>query len=330
MDESDFGKRDARGHWAPDRPIEYPPVFVLPLRIGAGLRWILRGYLLSWNLFYAALAVAIWLWASPGVDTASRLQPGWIALLLLRNAAIVALFFGAWHMRLYLQKRQGTAFKFNAKWPEGKNPRFFGGTQLSENIVLTFLSGVTIWTAYEVLVLWAFANGFFATFGWSAHPVYLTLLFLAVPLFRELHFYAIHRLIHWPPLYRRMHRTHHKNTNPSPWSGLAMHPAEHLFYFSGVLIHILVPAHPVIAMFQLFHAALTPAQGHSGFDRVVLGDARAMQTHAYAHYLHHKHFECNYADGVLPLDRWFGTFCDGTPQSIKAIRARTANPEAGG
>ena len=26
-------------------------------------------------------------------------------------------------------------------------------------------------------------------------------------------------------------------------------------------------------------------------------------THSYAHYLHHKYFECNYADGAIPLDR---------------------------
>lgn len=322
MDDTDFGRRDARGHWAPFRRIAYPPVFLWPPRLVGIWRWFLYEYLFSWNLFYAAVTLGAWLWLTPDRDTLSQLRPGWVGLLFLRNAGFVAIFFGAWHGWLYWQKRQGTAFKFNGTWPQGRNPRFFGGAQLTENVALTFLSGVTIWTAYEALALWAFANGLFATLSWSDNPVYLAVLFMAVPLFREVHFYAIHRLIHWPPLYRRLHRTHHKNTNPTPWSGLAMHPGEHLLYFSGVLIHLVIPAHPLHAMFQLIHAGLTPAAGHTGFDRVVLGDDRAIETHAYAHYLHHKHFECNYADGVIPLDRWFGSFCDGSPEAIQAMRSK--------
>ena len=43
---------------------------------------------------------------------------------------------------------------------------------------------------------------------------------------------------------------------------------------------------------------------------------------SYAHYLHHKYFECNYADGILPLDRWFGTLHDGSEKSFDKMRAR--------
>ena len=115
-------------------------------------------------------------------------------------------------------------------------------------------------------------------------------------------------MIHWPPLYRTVHTLHHNNVNPGPWSGLAMHPVEHLLYFSGALIHLIVPSHPFHAAFHLMHAAVTPAQGHVGFDKVVVGEDSHFDTHAFAHYLHHKYFECNYADGAIPLDRWFGTF----------------------
>jgi sterol desaturase/sphingolipid hydroxylase (fatty acid hydroxylase superfamily) len=43
---------------------------------------------------------------------------------------------------------------------------------------------------------------------------------------------------------------------------------------------------------------------------------------AHAHYLHHKHFECNYADGILPLDRWFGTFHDGSLEAQEKMKKR--------
>jgi sterol desaturase/sphingolipid hydroxylase (fatty acid hydroxylase superfamily) len=47
-----------------------------------------------------------------------------------------------------------------------------------------------------------------------------------------------------------------------------------------------------------------------------------VDTHAFAHYLHHKYFEVNYADGSLPLDKWFGTWHDGTKEGQVLMDAR--------
>ena len=62
--------------------------------------------------------------------------------------------------------------------------------------------------------------------------------------------------------------------------------------------------------------------GHIGFDKMVVGDEKAMDTHAYAHYLHHKHFEVNYADGMVPWDKWAGTWHDGTEEGDALMRER--------
>ena len=40
-----------------------------------------------------------------------------------------------------------------------------------------------------------------------------------------------------------------------------------------------------------------------------------------AHYPHQKSLECNYADGTVPVDNWFGSFHDGTPGSRTRIWA---------
>jgi sterol desaturase/sphingolipid hydroxylase (fatty acid hydroxylase superfamily) len=101
-----------------------------------------------------------------------------------------------------------------------------------------------------------------------------------------------------------------------------MHPIEHLLYFSGVLIHWIVPSNPVHAIFHLAHAGLAPAPGHAGFDKIVVGEESAIDTHSYDHYLHHKYFECNYADGVIPLDKWFGTFHDGSSEAQERMDKR--------
>ena len=42
----------------------------------------------------------------------------------------------------------------------------------------------------------------------------------------------------------------------------------------------------------------------------------------YIHYLHHKYFEVNYGDGLIPLDRWFGTFHDGSDAGDALMKAR--------
>jgi sterol desaturase/sphingolipid hydroxylase (fatty acid hydroxylase superfamily) len=46
-----------------------------------------------------------------------------------------------------------------------------------------------------------------------------------------------------------------------------------------------------------------------------------VRTNGYAHYLHHKLFEVNYSDGAVPLDRWFGSFHDGSPDAMERLRA---------
>jgi len=144
-----------------------------------------------------------------------------------------------------------------------------------------------------------------------------------IPVFRDVHFYLIHRLIHWGPLYRWVHYLHHNNVNVGPVTGLAMHPVEHLLYWSGVLVHWVIPSHPIHILWHLQHAALTPQQGHVGFARVVLPGGVEVTTSDYFHYLHHKYFECNYGpDAALPLDKWFGSFHDGTDAATEAMNAR--------
>ncbi len=324
MDDALYGTRDRRGDWKPNRLLSYPPVFVWPAKPLAFAKWLFGypGYILPWNLFYGLVGVLLWTYLTPSMETMQHLAPGWIAFLLARNAVLVFLFFGAFHLRLYMQKKQGTSFKFNARWPSADNAAFLFGNQNIDNVIWTFASGVPIWTGFEVLTLWAFANRYIPYVSFAEHPVYCAAVFFLIPVWRDLHFYLVHRLIHSHLLYHNVHKLHHNNVNPGPWSGLAMHPIEHLLYFSVGLIHWFVPSNPVHAIFNLTHAALAPAPGHAGFEKVVLSDGSAIDTHCYDHYLHHKFFECNYSDGVIPIDKWFGTFHDGSTEAESRMNAR--------
>jgi sterol desaturase/sphingolipid hydroxylase (fatty acid hydroxylase superfamily) len=310
MAEKFEGKRNKRGDWQPEKPIEYAPVLEWPF-----LKWLFGypGYFLPWTVIYMLFPIVTWLYFTPDMAEMKTFQPGWIAYILVRNLILILLVAGAWHLWLYVRKAQGTDWKYSTKWMARDNPIFLFRNQVLDNLFWTVASAVPIWTAYEVLTMWLYANNYIPYVSFAEHPYYCVFMFAIVPLLRDFHFYWIHRLIHWGPLYKWVHYLHHNNVNYGPLTGISMHPVEHLFYWSGVIFHWIVPSHPLHALWHIQHAGITPAQGHIGFEKVVVADGVAVPTGDFFHYLHHKYFECNYGiDGPFPLDRWFGTFHDGT------------------
>ena len=63
--------------------------------------------------------------------------------------------------------------------------------------------------------------------------------------------------------------------------------------------------------------------GHLGFEKFELTENATLDSHAYLHYLHHKYFEVNYGgDGLVPMDKLFGTWHDGTKESDARMKER--------
>ena len=319
-----FGRRDRKGNYKPNKRVQYPPVFVWPLQPLAAAKWLIAipGYFLPWNTLYVIIGLLVWFALSPPLALYADPNFGLGVILFLRNSLLVALYFGAFHYHLYIRRAQNSEFKFNPHWPSKKSKQFMFNNQTIDNVILTFLSGVTIWTAFEMGILWIAANNFITLINPSESLFYFFSMIFLIHFWRDLHFYLIHRIIHFRPLYNIAHRIHHKNTNPGPWSGLAMHPIEHVFYFSCALLYLFFPFHPAFVIVTLVHAGLSPAPGHVGFERIKISEKDSFDSDSHAHYLHHKYFECNYADGILPLDRWFGTLHDGSRETHERLRAR--------
>ena len=42
----------------------------------------------------------------------------------------------------------------------------------------------------------------------------------------------------------------------------------------------------------------------------------------YFHYLHHRYFTVNFGHESVPLDKWFGSFHDGSPEAHEMMLAR--------
>lgn len=322
MDDLKFGTRNKRGDWTPNEPAKTAPLFVFPPRPLAVLKW-LPHYFFPYNALFFLSAWAWWLWVVPDTETMRRLAWGWVLWLLAVNAVAVFLWYFAFELRLYIRRAQGNRFKYNARFPaDTPSDVFWFRSQNLDNMLRALLSGVPIWTGLQVLVLWAYANSIGNWLSWADHPLWLAVLCLLVPIIHETHFFLIHRLIHTPFLYKWVHSVHHNSVNPSPWSSLSMHPVEHLLYFAPILYHLVIPSNPVAALFQLHLAGFGAVPGHVGFDRIELGEDIAIESHAYIHYLHHKYFEVNYGDGLIPFDRWLGTFHDGSQEAEARMQER--------
>jgi sterol desaturase/sphingolipid hydroxylase (fatty acid hydroxylase superfamily) len=40
------------------------------------------------------------------------------------------------------------------------------------------------------------------------------------------------------------------------------------------------------------------------------------------HYLHHRYHTVNFGEGLVPLDKWFGSLHDGSDEAHAAMRKR--------
>lgn len=317
---------EGRSGYRPAEPIQIGPPLNWPPRPVAILKWVFRfpGFLWPWPALFFGFALLSWLLFAPGTSEDRNFSPGRTALLLAINFTLLLAFVGALHLRLYVQRSQGSAYKYNSRWLSVGNRSFLFGSQLWDNVFWSVCSAVPIWTGYELLTFWLQANGFVPTISWRLHPVYCAVLAVLLPVWLDTHFYLTHRLIHWAPLYRWVHYLHHKNVNIGPWSGVAMHPLEHLIYFSAVVLLWLVPSHPLHTVYLLIYLALGSAVAHSGFHQLLFGAKSSLNTDHYWHYLHHKYVHVNYGGDLLPLDQWFGTLHDGSEQAQVAMKKRVS------
>ena len=232
----EFGFRTPKGDWRPPYPVKTAPLFVWPPRPREALKWVLSypGFLWPWNSVYLLISIVTWFYLQPALSRCVEFRVGWISQMYLRNLGLLWLTAGGWHLLLYTFKVQGTVRKYDPRWLRVGDRNFLFRSQLQDNIFWTCASGCTLWTAYEVWYMWSAANHLVPYVSWTEHPVYFALWLCAIPFWREFHFYWTHRAIHWKPLYKYIHYLHHKNVNPGPWSGLAMHPLEHIVYFSVI------------------------------------------------------------------------------------------------
>ena len=310
-------------NYHPALPISMSPVFDVPPKPKAALAWVMGTWLKITppvNHLLCAIIVYTFLW--PSLPDMQQISWAWVGQIFAINAGAAILLASILHLYLFVLAGQEKRLKFDVR-PMEKSPRFTFSNQTWDNIFWTLVSGVPIWSAWVVLYFYVAANDFVPTLGSiSDAPIWFFAFFFLIRFWQSFHFYWIHRLIHFPWLFKNVHHLHHRNVSVGPWSGLAMHPVEHLLYYSGILIHFVLPSHPIHVIFHMFALNLGAIFSHAGFDKLLVRDKEAIKAGSFHHQLHHKYFECNYGTEEIPMDRWFGSFHDGTEEATKSVRGR--------
>lgn len=305
-----YGVMDQNGEWRPNHTIKLSPLYANPLSFEA-LKWFLHRNFIGFGPYFLT-AMLVYFYLQPGPENFKSLQFWPIAWMYFRNVSFMLIVYGGWHLVLYTLKLNGSRQKYDPKWQNVGHSQFMFKNQTWDNMFHSLVYGAGFWTLYEVAYYWCMAHDYLPmVLNFHEYPGLFVLQLLLIPFWRAFHFYWIHRLLHWKPMYTRFHALHHKNVNIGPWSGMAMHPVETLGYLSCVLIHWLIPSHPIHFFYNMILTTITPASAHSGFEGEVL-DGKTT-TGDLTHYLHHRYFHYNFGDmNGLPMDYWFGTLHDGS------------------
>ncbi len=306
----------------PEKPIPVPPLYAWPPQPLASLRYLFINLAYPWGYIFVILSVILWQWFTPSMATMATLSVDWMALIWLRNAAVLTLFAGGLHWWLYIRRRQGNDYKFNVPWMARDDARFTFNDQVKDNMFWSLASGVTIWSLYECFTWWWYASGHIKWLSFHETPAWVILMTFGVVFWSTLHFYLNHRLLHWRPLFNIAHDLHHRNSNTGPWSGISMHPVEHLIYFTLFFLWWVVPIHPALLIMTGLYQGVSPAISHSGFNRLKLAGGIEVPAGDYFHHLHHRFFHVNYGNTPTPVDKLAGSWHDGSAAGKALVKQR--------
>jgi lathosterol oxidase len=138
-------------------------------------------------------------------------------------------------------------------------------------------------------------------YGWS-YSVVATIGYFVVA---DLTAYWVHRSFHLRPLFRHVHRFHHKFVATSPYVTTAMHPLEFVTLQIGAMLPLFFVPLPVVGVaLVLLNSLVFNVIDHSG---VRLSSSLPWQGPTTYHDDHHLYFHVNFGQHLTLWDRIFGT-----------------------
>lgn len=175
------------------------------------------------------------------------------------------------------------------KTQPGKNEPVDSGklrNAIGTALINQLLVGIPVTAILNLIKTW---NGF--SYAPDNLPSVLTVIvhLAAFVVFEEIGFYYSHRLFHWGPLYKWIHKKHHEWTAPVGIICIYAHPIEHVLanILPFVLGPIVMRSHLLTTWIWMSLAMQTTIVHHSGYHLPLLSSPEF-------HDFHHLKFNCNY------------------------------------
>jgi lathosterol oxidase len=187
--------------------------------------------------------------------------------------------------------------------PGGRTQRMRPG-QIKEELFLSTLS-ILVFAAQATGLVWMLRAGWLEI-DWQRSPWHLAWELPALYLWNEVHFFAVHRLLHRPLLYRRIHVWHHRSVVTTPFSAYCFHPAES--FLLGAVMPLALAFHafsPWALLGLTLMSLLLNVSGHLPHEHV-RGAFALLAPQSRYHNRHHRDFHRHFGFSLPLLDRWLG------------------------
>jgi Delta7-sterol 5-desaturase len=220
-------------------------------------------------------------------------KAGEITKVLFSISSRYFLFAGSFYLVFYVWKNRKFWYaKIQQRYPENKH--------ILREIGYSMLT-MLIFGAIIILTIIAGKKGLTRVYNDIGQNGYVYFFFSIVLMIfiHDTYFYWTHRLMHWKPLFKIAHKTHHLSTNPTPFAAYAFHPIEAVVEIGIIpFIAFTMPYHPTaLAAFSVY-AIILNVIGHLGFELFPKGFAshRIFKWHNTSthHNMHHRLVKCNY------------------------------------
>ncbi|HPN01607.1 MAG TPA: sterol desaturase family protein [Methylotenera sp.] len=157
-----------------------------------------------------------------------------------------------------------------------------------------------------MLLPWAMLKLGIASVTAEASMLVILMECLMLVLWNDLHFYAVHRLMHHQ--FKKAHGIHHQSIVSTPFATYSMSVTEALLL--GSVMPLVMPFHEFSIQALLFlpiWSILINSLAHSNCNLFAKADADSILGFIQHHQNHHSYYQGNYSFFFPHLDRWFGT-----------------------
>ncbi|MDX1916067.1 MAG: sterol desaturase family protein [Methylophilus sp.] len=183
-------------------------------------------------------------------------------------------------------------------------------TEITQSIRSAIIFGAGI------IVPWLIVKNGYAHINTKVHIFTLVLECIGLIIWNDLHFYAVHRLLH--AKFKKTHGVHHQSNTSTPFAAYSMSVTEAVLLGSVMPLAMLFYDFSIQSLiFLTIWSILINTLSHSNCDFFPKAQADSLWGFIKHHQQHHSYYNGNYSFFFSQLDRWFGTQQTCNHQEIK-------------